>query len=120
LAYLSTQRTYGDKEAHHGQDARDGGDENGSLTRGHDPFSLEPPAPIPVRTVACRPRVSVGAEIRLLTKGREGFESPCRVVGVVVVVVVDLGEDPAFEGLQEVVMVAEKGQIAGKSLSRPL
>jgi hypothetical protein len=32
------------------------------------------------------------------------------VVGVVVVVVVDLGEDPAFEGLQEVVMVAEMSQ----------
>jgi hypothetical protein len=41
------------------------------------------------------------------------------VVVVVVVVVVDLGEDPAFEGLQEVVMVAEKGQIPGKSLIRP-
>ena len=45
LAYLSAQRTYGDKEAHHGQDARDGGDKNGSLTRGHDPFSLEAPVP---------------------------------------------------------------------------
>jgi hypothetical protein len=33
---------------------------------------------------------------------------------------VGLGEDPAFDGLQEVVMVAEKCQVAGKSANAPL
>jgi hypothetical protein len=33
---------------------------------------------------------------------------------------VGLGEDPAFEGLQEVVMVAEKCQVVRKCSIRPL
>ena len=32
---------------------------------------------------------------------------------------VGLGEDPAFEGLQEVVMVAEKGQVIRKLTISP-